>query len=327
MRRLVSGVRPTGYLHLGHLEGVLKNCVKLQEEYECFPFIADWHALTDHLDTEMLAEYTVQAAIDWLSAGIDPRKSTLFVQSHVKEHAELMVLLSMVTPVPWVERTPSYKDMLAKLEGTRQSPSLGFLAYPVLQAADIIIYKAEVVPVGEDQLPHLELCREIVRRFHALFGRKIFPEPKALLTETPNLPGTDGRKMSKSYGNCIYLNDPPREIRRKVMEMVTDPARIRRTDPGHPEVCTVHAYHKIYNRGELEEIEEACKAGRIGCVECKRKIADALIEALGPFRERRSYWESHPEEVRDLLREGAEKASKIASETLEEVREAIRLFR
>ena len=327
MKRLVSGVRPTGYLHLGHLEGVLKNCVKLQDEYECFPFIADWHALTDHLDTEMLAEYTVQAAVDWLSAGIDPQKSTLFVQSHVKEHAELMLLLSMVTPVPWVERTPSYKDMLAKLEGTRQNPSLGFLAYPVLQAADIIIYKAEVVPVGEDQLPHLELCREIVRRFHALFGRKIFPEPQALLTETPNLPGTDGRKMSKSYGNCIYLNDPPEEIRKKVMEMVTDPARIRRTDPGHPEVCTVYAYHRIYNEKELPEIEEACRAGRIGCVECKRRMAEALIEALRPFHERRSYWTSHLDEVRDLLREGAEKAGKIARETLEEVREAIRLFR
>jgi tryptophanyl-tRNA synthetase len=326
MKRLVSGIRPTGYLHLGHLEGVLKNCVKLQEEYECFPFIADWHSLTDHLDTENLQEYTIQAAVDWLSAGIDPERSTLFVQSHVKEHAELMLLLAMVTPVPWVERTPSYRDMLQKLEGTRQSPSLGFLAYPVLQAADIIIYKAEVVPVGEDQLPHLELAREIVRRFHHVFEGKVFPEPEALLTEVPNLPGTDGRKMSKSYGNCIYLNDPPEVIGKKVMQMITDPQKIRRNDPGHPEICTVFAYHRIYNPDQTDDIERDCRSGILGCVGCKRALADALCKALEPFHRKRRYWSEHLDEVRDILDEGAGKARKIASQTLEEVREAIRLF-
>jgi len=326
MKRLVSGVRPTGYLHLGHLEGVLKNCVKLQEEYECFPFIADWHSLTDHLDTEMLREYTIQAAVDWLSAGIDPERSTLFVQSHVKEHAELMLLLAMVTPVPWTERTPSYRDMLQKLEGTRQSPSLGFLAYPVLMTADIIIYKAEVVPVGEDQLPHLELSREIVRRFNHLFGRKVFPEPEALLTEVPNLPGTDGRKMSKSYGNCIYLNDPPETIRKKVMQMVTDPQKIRRNDPGHPEVCTVFAYHRIYNSAEIDQVERDCRSGALGCVQCKRNMADALCTYLQPFHERRSYWSENLDEVRDILTECARRARTIASQTMEEVREAIGLF-
>lgn len=322
-KRLVTGIRPTGYLHLGHLEGMLKNTVSLQKEYECFPFIADWHSLTDHLDTECLPEYTLNVAIDWLSAGINPKESTLFVQSHVPEHAELEVLLSMVTPVPWLERCPTYKDKVQGLQ-EKESASLGLLAYPVLQAADIIMYKGEVVPVGEDQLPHLEVSREVARRFNNLY-RKVFPEPEAILAEIPNLPGLDGRKMSKSYDNCIYLRDTPEEITEKVMSMITDPARVRRNDPGHPEVCSVFAYHEIYNPEEVSQIEADCRAAAIGCVECKRNLAEKLSQALAPFHERRNEWASEPEAVEDILREGANKARKIAKQTMDEVRTAMRL--
>lgn len=321
--RLVTGIRPTGYLHLGHLEGMLKTTVNLQEEYECFPFIADWHSLTDHLDTEHLQEYILNVAIDWLSAGIDPEKSVLFVQSHVPEHAELEVLLSMVTPVPWLERCPTYKDKVQDLE-EKESASLGLLAYPVLQAADIIMYKGEVVPVGEDQLPHLEISREVVRRFNNFYS-EVFPEPKAILAEIPNLPGLDGRKMSKSYGNCIYLRDNPEEIKKKVMSMVTDPARVRRNDPGHPEVCSVFAYHKIFNPEEVSQIEVDCRAGTIGCVECKKNLAEKLAQTLEPFHEIRNKWASKPEAVKEILIEGSKKAGKIAKQTMDEVRTAMRL--
>lgn len=322
-KRLVSGTRPTGLLHLGHLEGMLKNCVRLQDEYECFPFVADWHALTDHLNTTQLREFTLQVAIDWLSAGIDPEKSTFFIQSHVPEHAELEVLLSMVTPVPWLERCPTYKDHIQSLD-QKESASMGLLAYPVLQAADIIIYKASVVPVGEDQLPHLEISREIARRFNHLYG-KVFPEPYALLTEMPNLPGLDGRKMSKSYDNCIHLADPPDVVRQKVMQMITDPARVRRNDPGHPEVCTVFAYHKIFNPDEVTQIEHDCRTADIGCTDCKKNLANILCAALAPFHEARAEWSSNPEKVKEILADGSSRARKIAQQTMTEVKSVMKL--
>lgn len=323
-KRLVTGIRPTGYLHLGHLEGMLKTTVNLQKEYECFPFIADWHSLTDHLNTENLTEYTLNVAIDWLSAGIDPEKSTLFVQSHVPCHAELEVLLAMVTPVPWLERCPTYKDKVQNLE-QKESASLGLLAYPVLQAADIIMYKAQAVPVGEDQLPHLELSREIARRFNHFYG-EVFPEPAAILAKIPNLPGLDGRKMSKSYGNCIDLRDHSKEIAKKVMSMITDPARVRRSDLGHPDICSVFAYHKIYNPDEVPQLEADCKTAKIGCVECKRNLAEKLSQALAPFHERRNEWASKQELVKAILKEGAEKANEIAKQTMDEVRTAMNLL-
>jgi len=323
-KRLVSGIRPTGLLHIGHLEGMLKKFVQLQDEYdECYPFIADWHALTDRLDTSRIREFTLQVAIDWLSAGIDPEKSTLFLQSDVKEHAELEILLSMVTPVPWLERCPTYKDQLQNMEG-KESASLGLLAYPVLQAADIIIYKGTAVPVGEDQLPHLEISREIARRFNHLYG-EVFPEPYAVLTETPNLPGIDGRKMSKSYDNCINLSDSPDEVRKKVMQMITDPARKRRIDPGHPEVCAVFAYHKLYNSDEVPQIEEDCCFAAIGCVECKRNMAEKMITALASFHEARARWVSNPEKVKEILADSANRAREVARQTMAEVREAMKL--
>ena len=321
--RLVSGVRPTGLLHIGHLEGMLKNAANLQDKYECYPFIADWHALTDMTDTSNLPEYTLQVAIDWLSAGIAPEKSTLFVQSHVPEHAELSTLLTMVTPVSWLERCPTYKDKVEDIE-QREGPSTGLLEYPVLMTADVIIYKAEVVPVGADQVPHLEISREIVRRFNHLFG-KVFPEPHPLLTETAALPGLDGRKMSKSYHNTIPLSDPPEATRKKLMQMVTDPGRVRRTDPGNPEVCPVFAYHKVYNAEEVPQINQDCRSAAIGCVDCKRNLSNKLIAALTPFYERRAAWASKPKAVREVLDDGASRARKVAQETMAEVRAAMKL--
>jgi tryptophanyl-tRNA synthetase len=320
-KRLVTGIRPTGFLHLGHLEGMLKTSVKLQEEYECFPFVADWHAMTDNPDTSRIKEFTRSIAVDWLAAGLDPEKSTFFVQSRIPEHGELEVLLSMLTTVARLERCPTYKDHIQSLE-ERENPSLGKLAYPVLQTSDIIIYKAVAVPVGEDQLSHLEISREIARRFNSLYG-EVFPEPEAILTGTSKLPGLDGRKMSKSYGNCIYLSDSDDEIRKKVMSMITDPQRIRRNDPGHPEICPVHDYHKIYNPDEADEIADKCRNATIGCVDCKRILADRLVVALADFHENRRRWES--EDVEAILAEGSKKARKIAQTTMREVREALNI--
>ncbi|MCZ6677341.1 MAG: tryptophan--tRNA ligase [Candidatus Poribacteria bacterium] len=321
--RLVSGVRPTGLLHIGHLEGMLKNTASLQDKYECYPFIADWHALTDVTDTSHLPEYTLQVAIDWLSAGIDPEKSTLFVQSHVPEHAELSTLLTMVTPVSWLERCPTYKDKIQDLD-QREGPSTGLLEYPVLMTADVIIYKAEVVPVGGDQVPHLEISREIVRRFNHLFG-KVFPEPQPLLTEIAALPGLDGRKMSKSYNNTIDLADPPETAQKKVMQMVTDPARVRRTDPGNPDVCPVFAYHNVYNPDEVPQIDRDCRSAAIGCVDCKRNLSQKLITTLTPFYEKRAEWASKPDRVREVLADGQSRAEKVAQETMADVRSAMNL--
>jgi tryptophanyl-tRNA synthetase len=321
--RMVSGIRPTGLLHLGHLEGMLKNAASMQDQYECYPFIADWHALTDVADTTHLPEYTLQAAIDWLSAGIDPEKSTLFVQSHVPEHAELATLLTMITPVAWLERCPTYKDKIQDLH-QREGPSTGLLEYPVLMTADVIIYKAEIVPVGADQVAHLEISREIVRRFNNLFG-EVFPEPKPALTETPALPGLDGRKMSKSYNNTIKLSDPPETTRQNLMKMVTDPGRVRRSDPGNPDVCPVFAYHKVYNLDEVPQIDKDCRSAAIGCVDCKRNLSNKLITQLTPFYERRAKWASNPKEVREVLADGANRAGKVAKETMAEVRTTMNL--
>ncbi len=321
--RLVTGVRPTGLLHIGHLEGMLMHTASLQDKYECYPFIADWHSLTDVTDTSNLPEYTLQAAIDWLSAGIDPEKSTLFVQSHVVEHAELSTLLTMVTPVSWLERCPTYKDKAQDI-AQREGPSTGLLEYPVLMTADIIVYKAEMVTVGADNVTHLEISREIARRFNHLYG-EVFPEPKPMLTAASELPGLDGRKMSKSYGNAIQLSDPPRATQQNLMKMVTDPGRVRRNDPGNPEVCPVFAYHRVYNSDEVPQIDKDCRSAAIGCVDCKRNLSEKLITQLTPFYEKRAEWASKPRSVRDILAEGAKRAKQVAQETMAEVRSAMKL--
>lgn len=322
--RVLSGMRPTGRLQLGNLLGALENWVKLQDEYECFYSVVDWHALTTgYEDTSNLKEYIHEMVIDWLSAGLDPEKSVIFRQSDVKQHAELSLLFSMITPLGWLERVPTYKEQLRELEG-REIATHGFLGYPVLQAADILVYKADTVPVGEDQLPHIELAREIARRFNFLY-KPIFPEPEAKLNKVKLLPGIDGRKMSKSYGNVINMSDSPEEIRAKVNSMVTDPARIRKTDPGHPEVCTVHAFHEVFTAHEVESIREACSGGAIGCVACKKRLADAMVEYMAPIHERRRELEKRPEVVREVLAAGAEKARKAAEETMVEVRKAMNI--
>ena len=320
-KRLVSGIRPTGLLHMGHLEGMLKNSVSMQDEYDCFLFVADWHAITDRSDTSNIREFTRQIGIDWLSAGLDPDKTVFFVQSRVPEHAELEVLLSMLTTVARLERCPTYKDHI-QLLAEKENPSLGKLAYPVLQTADIIIYKGVAVPVGEDQLSHLEISREIARKFNSSYS-DVFPEPEAVLTETAKLPGLDGRKMSKSYGNCIYLSDSDEDIAKKMMTMFTDPQRLRRNDPGHPDICPVHAYHSIYNADEAEDIADKCRNAVIGCVDCKKMAAERLVVALEEFHENRKCWEN--EDVDEILTEGSKRARKIAQETMREVREAMHM--
>ncbi len=327
IKRVLSGMRPTGKLHLGNYFGALKTWLKLQDRADSFFFIADWHAITtSYHDTSKLADNTVEMMADWLAAGLDPEKSTLFIQSFVKEHAELHLLLSMITPVRWLERNPTYKEMIENLKD-RELATYGFLGYPVLQTADIILYKADTVPVGIDQLPHLELSREITRRFNRFFG-EIFPEPRPFLSEAPKLPGLDGRKMSKSYGNCIYLSDSEEEVNKKVMSMVTDPSRIRKTDPGHPEVCSVFAYHKMFTPSEkVKEIEEFCRKGETGCVQCKRELAKNLNRFLSPIREKREYYLQKKDEMVDIFVEGSKKAKEIARETMEEVGKAMNFFR
>ena len=323
MKRVLSGMRPTGRLHLGNYLGALKNWVALQKEYECFYFVADWHALTtEYENPKSIRDNTVEVAIDWLAAGIDPEKSVVFVQSWVKEHAELHLLFSMFTPVSWLERNPTYKEIRQELKH-KDLATYGFLGYPVLQAADILIYKAHYVPVGVDQLPHLELTREIARRFNHLYG-KIFPEPQAKLTEIPKVPGIDGRKMSKSYNNAIYLADTPEEIWNKLRPMMTDTNRKRKTDPGDPERCPVYALHLAFTPSERRlEIEHACKTAAFGCIDCKRILYEHMMEELGPVIEKRRFWESKRGEVLDILREGARRAREVAVSTMEEVRRAM----
>ncbi len=324
-KRVLSGMRPTGPLHLGNYHGALANWVKIQDQYDCFFFIADWHALTsDYEKPDKISGFVKNMILDWLSVGLTPEKSTLFVQSHIKEHAELFLILSMITPVSWLERNPTYKDQIVQLSNKDLS-TFGFLGYPVLQAADIIIYKANGVPVGIDQVPHVEITREIARRFNFLYG-DVFPEPQAILTETPKILGTDRRKMSKSYDNAIYLSDTPEQISVTVSRMITDPQRARKDDPGDPDVCNVFDFHKLYSDSStVAEINHQCRTATIGCVACKKIMAKNLAEALKPIREKRSFYESRPKLVEDIIQNGDDKARKVAKQTMEEIRSKIQI--
>jgi len=321
--RILSGMQPTGKLHLGNLEGALRNWVQLQDEYEMFSVIVDWHSLTTaYEDTSDIKSNIRELTIDYMSAGLDPERCTIFVQSHVKEHAELHLLFSMLTPVPWLERVPTYKEKTQELK--MESVNYGFLGYPVLQAADILIYKADTVPVGRDQLPHLELAREIARRFNSLYG-EVFPLPQAKLTKFALLPGIDGRKMSKSYGNHICMADDPGDIKRKIKVMFTDPTKIYKGDPGHPDDCPVYAFHLVYSSDETAEIKANCESGALGCVNCKSRLSENLLEALAPIQARRREFESDPKKIDEILAEGANRARKVAQKTMEEVREAMHI--
>ena len=322
-KRVLSGMRPTGPLHLGNLHGALLNWVNMQETYDCFFFIADWHALTsDYEDPSQISGYTREIIKDWLSVGLSPEKSTLFVQSDIKEHAELFLIFSMITPVPWLERNPTYKDQMVQLNNKDLS-TFGFLGYPVLQAADIIMYKADGVPVGVDQVPHVEITREIARRFNYLYGN-VFPEPEAILTQTPKILGLDRRKMSKSYQNAIYLADSPKEVTTKVSQMITDPQRARKSDPGDPDVCNVFEFHKLYTEDETTAtIARECRAAEIGCVDCKKIMSRNLLTALVPVHEKRDYYDNHPDLVEGIIEEGRTKAGKVARQTMTEVRNVI----
>lgn len=321
---MLSGMRPTGALHLGNYFGALENWTKLQNEYKCYFFIADWHALTTgYEDTSSIKANIDDIIIDWLSAGLDPEKCTMFLQSSIKEHAELHLLFSMSTPLTWLYRCPTYKDQLSQLK-EKNITTYGFLGYPCLQAADILMYKANAVPVGEDQVPHVELTREMARRFNFLFG-EVFPEPAAKLTKAKVLPGTDGRKMSKSYNNTIALSDAPEAVRKKVMTMITDPARIKKDDPGHPEVCAVFAFHKVFSEDSVQETEALCKAGAIGCVQCKKNLAAAMAQTLTPIYERRQDLLKKPDYIREVIENGNTCARKIAAKTMEDVRKAMKI--
>jgi tryptophanyl-tRNA synthetase len=325
-KRVLSGMRPTGKLHLGNYVGALQNWVGMQDDYECFFCIVDWHALTtDYADTSQVKQNSLEVAFDWLAAGLDPSRSVIFIQSHVREHAELHLLLSMITPLGWLERVPTYKEQRENIKD-KDLGTYGFLGYPVLQAADILAYKADVVPVGEDQVAHIELTREIARRFNSFYGAKteVFPEPQSLLTPAAKLPGTDGRKMSKSYGNTIMLADPEPVVRQKLKTMVTDPARVRRSDPGNPDVCPVGDLHKIFSSKEtMAKVNGGCRSAGIGCIECKGWAADALVQLLAPMQERRKKYEQNPRLAWDILEEGSQKASAAAAETMEDVRGAM----
>ena len=336
--RILSGMRPTGKLHLGNYVGALRNWVNLQKDYDCFFFIADWHALTtDYADTRAIKQNSLEVMIDYLAAGLDPEQSTLFIQSHVPQHAELHLLFSMITPLGWLERVPTYKEQRENIKD-KDLGTYGFLGYPLLQSADILMYQADFVPVGEDQVPHVELTREVARRFNQFYPRKVvagvrdakrevvFPEPKPLLTPSPKLPGTDGRKMSKSYGNTILLSEPEQSLRAKLKTMVTDPARIRRSDPGNPDVCPVGDLHKIFSDSDtMAKVYEGCRTAGIGCIECKKWAADSLWEVLGPIQERRAKYEADPKLAWDILEQGSAKARLVADSTMEEVRAAANL--
>ena len=344
-KRVLSGMRSTGKLHLGNYVGALQNWVRMQDQYECFFFIADWHALTtDYADTSKVKENSLEVLLDFLAAGLDPERCTMFIQSHVPQHAELYLLFSMITPLGWLERVPTYKEQRENI-AEKDLGTYGFLGYPVLQAADILIYKGDFVPVGEDQVAHVELTREIARRFNQFYGRvtahpfgkvglpatqvagialqpgAVFPEPQALLTPAAKLPGTDGRKMSKSYGNTIMLTDPEPVVRQKLKTMVTDPARIRRSDPGNPDVCPVGDLHKIFSSKEtMAKVNEGCRSAGIGCIECKGWAADALVQVLQPMQDRRKKYEDNPQLAWDILESGSAAAGKVADATMRDVR-------
>lgn len=337
MSRIFSGMRPTGRLHIGHLVGALRNWVQLQYEYESIFGIVDWHALTTgYHNTSRLQDHIFDTAVDWLAAGIDPKKSIIMLQSQVKEHAELHLLLSMITPTPWIIRNPAVKEQArdmglidASTDENMTKIDFGHLGYPVLQTADILLYLADTVPVGEDQVPHIEICREIARRFNYLFGASgfVFPEPQHKLTQTPRLPGVDGNmKMSKSLNNCIYLSDDEEIIRTQVRKMVTDPQKIKKNDPGRPEICSVFTYHRVFNPGALTNIENECRSGTLGCVACKNHLADCLNNELKPIRDRRMELEKNKQYVWNILKEGNSKARSIAVQTMQQVRKAMNLL-
>jgi len=325
-RVVVSGMRPTGKLHLGHLAGALQNWERLQAEYECFYFVADWHALTSaYADTSEIVDSALDNVADWIAAGIDPERSTLFVQSLIPEHAELYLLLQMVTPIPWLERVPTYKEQIEQM-AEKDLSNLGFLGYPLLQTADVVMYNANAVPVGDDQVPHLELSREVVRRFNNFYG-DVFVEPEAILTDTSRLPGLDNRKMSKSYGNAIHLSDDAETVVKKIRQMYTDPKRVRADIPGTVEGNPVFTYHDAFNpnRAEVDDLKARYREGKVGDVEVKTKLANAVNTLLEPIRQRRAKAVARPGYIREILIEGSRKAQTIAEETMERVRAAIKL--
>lgn len=326
-KRILSGNRSTGKLHWGNYFGALKNWVKLQDEYDCFYFVADWHALTTGYDrVETICPSVKDVLKDWLAAGLDPKKSVIFIQSWVPEHAELHLLLSMITPLGWLERVPSYKDMKQQLSD-RDLNMYGFFGYPLLQSADILIYGAHLVPVGEDQLAHLEFARELVRRFNFLMKREdVFVEPQPMLTEAARVPGIDGRKMSKSFDNAIYMADDDETIRKKMMQAITDPARKRRDDPGNPEICNIFAYHKLYtDDATIKDIDKKCRVAEIGCVDCKKTCIENALGFWRPIRERREKWDGREGELLKIAHKGSEKARAAACETMEKVRKVMGL--
>jgi len=324
-KRIVSGMRPTGKLHLGHFHGVLSNWLELQRNFDCFFFAADWHSLTtEYANTDGIKDSIHEMVLDWLAFGIDPEKSVIFEQSRVPQHAELNLILSMITPVSWLERNPTYKEMQENLD-TKDLSTFGFLGYPVLMASDIIVYKAERVPVGQDQIPHLEITREIARRFNHLYG-EVFPEPAALLTETPKVLGLDGRKMSKSYGNAIFLSDDADETRKKVLSMMTDTQRPYKRDPGEPDRCVAFTLHSLYVPQEKrDEIVVACRGAELGCVDCKKILAGCMIDTLAPFRAKREELARQSGLVHEVLAEGSRKAEVVAKQTMVEVRTALKV--
>lgn len=322
--RILAGIRPTGKLHWGNYFGALQNWVTLQDKYDCYFFVADWHSLTsEYANSQKIHEWSIEVLKDILAAGIDPDKVTLFIQSQVPEHAELHLLLSMVCPLGWLERVPTYKEMIQELKD-KDLNTYGFLGYPLLQTADILLYKATKVPVGEDQVPHLEMGRELVRRVHFLIGKEVFVEPMPLLTTTPRVPGIDRRKMSKSYQNAIWLDDPPQEIQAKAMQTLTDPARKKRSDKGNPDVCTVYDFHKLVSDPvTLKWSNEGCRSAGIGCVECKKKMADNAAAYFKEFREKKEKWNKKEKELFKLAAAGAKKARAVARKTLDEFVEAL----
>ena len=341
-KRILRGMRPTGPLHIGHLVGALDNWVKLQDEYECFFMVADWHALmSEYAHPKDLKENLISNVIDWLTLGISPRKSTLFIQSHVKEHLELYIIFSFITPLGWLERCPTYKEQLREA-ANRDLSTYGFLGYPVLQAADILLYKAGAVPVGEDQLPHLELTREIGRRFNSLYPvrkgistdakfsngvykKGIFPEPVALLTKTPRIQGLDGRKMSKSYNNFIAISEEPKNIRLKVQGMFTDPERVKLSDPGHPQTCNVHSYYAVFAPEREKEIASFCRQSKIGCTDCKKELAEILVKFLEPIQKKRNELLKNKKQIFNILEQGSKQAGCLASKTISEVKGLLNL--